>query len=163
MAFNVEFFGVDELNFLFSEFKMRPSNTNRMLNRAVNTFYSIMEETFASNGRHHQWKALTKKYAKSKDKAGYGNLPILQRTQELKDSLTGSSDIIITKDENSVNISLPHNLSGRFYGHQFGASKHGGFPKRIIVDFTEKDQQRILKAMINATPLSRYMTFLGGN
>lgn len=162
MPLSIEFFGLSELNFTFTRLQMSSSNINRMLDRAVETFYAIMEETFASNGRHNQWKALTKKYNKAKHKAGYGNLPILQRTQQLKDALTGKSNISIIKDGNSVSIILPSNLLGRFYGHQHGASKYGGLPKRTIVDFTESDKQRILNAMIRATPLNRFIAFLGG-
>lgn len=162
MSLKIEYFGLTELTFVFSRLQMGKSNVNKMLERATETFYTIMEETFSKNGRHNQWKELTKKYKKRKIKDGYGNLPILQRTKQLKDSLTGKGDIQVTKEGNTISISLPSSLSGRFYGHQTGSSKHGGLPKRTIVDFTEEDSQRIMESMISASPLNRFIAFLGG-
>lgn len=164
MSFQVDFFGVDflvaEMNVLQNAFV----NKKKMLNAGVEVFYSVMEETFNTEGRHNKWSPLSKEYAKKKART-HGNLPILQRTKELKDVMTGKdkSGMILTDEgESSMVLLLSEKISGRFYAHQFGLSVYGTgtLPVRQIVDLTQEDEDRIVSAMLRATPLSRFFNFL---
>lgn len=103
-------------------------------------FYRIEEEHFSSQGARsgNQWQELSPKYAQWKS-VNYPGQPILQRTGNLKRSLTGQDDPNAIYDPQPDSLTLGTSLSYAAY-HQAGEGK---LPQRPPIELREEDFQKL--------------------
>lgn len=107
-------------------------------------FYQIEEQQFKEEGRSNTWTPLSAGYARWK-KVRYPGKKILERTGELRRSLTGRGGSPIrelTPDSLTLGTSLPY---ARY--HQRGGSR---LPSRPPIDITPRDERKFVKEMLRA-------------
>jgi len=151
---NVKFSGVEQLILEVKAFYLSPIDRSRMTRAAVATFYKIEEKMFKSQGGQNPWQPLSAKYKKQKNKLGYGNMPIMQMTGALKAALTGKDKKNLLQQKTSDGVDL-YLISDYWHNHQHGST----VPKRRTVEFTEKDQDMIIKSMLQATIGGRFARY----
>lgn len=122
-------------------------------------FYAIEREQFASEGAKGasgKWAPLSPAYKAHKELT-YPNMPILQATTALYQSLTGSdaADSVFRPEADQLTIG-----SRAPYGtaHQRGA---GSLPSRPPISLTEADKRRLTKAI--QLPLVQFIRKQGFN
>ena len=144
IAISVEVAGLKPLVTKIKEYEITFAESKQMRAGAVRAFYMIEEEMFASLGGKSHWKSLSSKYKKWKD-LNYSGMPIMQMTGALKNALTGKdkTNIRVIDSGYRTDIILK---SAYFANHQYGNT----VPKRMTVNFSKKDRDFLLDAMLRA-------------
>lgn len=103
------------------------SDMTRYAQRLANVFWAARQNDFASEGARGgtRWTPLTQAYQKEKTKAGFGGLPVMQRSQKLLDSLASPNA------EYSVYLPTPRLLT-LGTTHPAARAHHYGYPARNI-------------------------------
>lgn len=145
VRFRVEVDGVEQFDRAFNRLD-RLDDFRPVWPRVIQEFYSIEREQFATEGaagESGKWAPLSKAYAKYKQ-ANYPDMPILQRDQELVESLTDpeafGAILRPSQDELVIGTSVPYALA-----HQRGSRT--GLPKRPPISLSERQKLRLQKAI----------------
>jgi hypothetical protein len=153
---SIDLLGLESLNQDIIGFLLTEKSVKRMQMAGLDEFFKIEEEIFKEEGGSRAWWApLSDKYLTEKINSGYGNLPLMQRTGTLKNTLTGKDksklNIVDEGDRISLYIDSPY-----WRRHQFGLD----MPQRQTVVLTKDDEDRILKVMVEATFAGKLSRFL---
>lgn len=153
IRFTAEVQGIEVLNRAFNRVEEHISDFRFIWPSFAAEFYSIMREQFASEGAHGasgKWKPLTPAYKKWKE-VHYPNMPILQATTALYQSITSSdaSDSIFRPEVDQLTIGTQRE----------GARAHQR--TRPVISLTEADKRRLTKAI--QLPLVQFVRKQGFN
>lgn len=140
--FKFEVEGKTQFNRSFSRADLVISDLRPVWDEIRNEFFDIQREQFKSEGgagSSGQWKPLSTKYARLKNKK-YPGKTILRRTDKLFKSLTSNTSdsiYIPKKDEVAMGTSVKyakyhHNGSGRL-------------PQREVISFSNRQRNRLTK------------------
>lgn len=150
--FTAEVDGIPVMDRAFNRVEGRISDFRFLWPSVAQEFYAIEREQFASQGAHGlsgRWAALSPAYAKWKS-VKYPNMPILQATTDLYQSMTspdaGDSVFRPEADQLTIGSRAPYAVA-----HQRG----GRVPVRQVISLTEADKKRLTKAIQG--PLAQFI------